>query len=51
MKAKTNAIVSKKLMTLTDNPIRIDIPFFLSRISAGFASPADDYLENSIDLN
>jgi len=26
-------------------------PLFLSRVSAGFPSPADDYLEQSLDLN
>jgi DNA polymerase V len=26
-------------------------PLFLSRVSAGFPSPADDYIESSIDLN
>lgn len=51
MTASTNTIVSKQLMTLTNAPTLVEIPFYLSRISAGFASPADDYLENSIDLN
>ncbi len=27
------------------------IPFVLSSVSAGFPSPADDYIESSIDLN
>ena len=27
------------------------IPFVLSQVSAGFPSPADDYIETSIDLN
>ena len=27
------------------------LPFILSRVSAGFPSPADDYVETSIDLN
>ncbi len=27
------------------------IPLFLCRVSAGFPSPADDYIETSIDLN
>ncbi len=27
------------------------IPFVLSSVSAGFPSPADDYIETSIDLN
>ncbi len=29
----------------------VSCPLFLSRISAGFPSPADDYIESSIDLN
>ena len=27
------------------------MPFFLSRVPAGFPSPADDYLEGELDLN
>ena len=27
------------------------IPFVLSRISAGFPSPADDYIENNLSLS
>ncbi len=27
------------------------LPFILARVSAGFPSPADDYIETSIDLN
>ena len=31
----------------SDNNLKSDlIPFVLSRISAGFPSPADDYIEN-----
>ncbi|NGX52169.1 MAG: LexA repressor [Candidatus Anoxychlamydiales bacterium] len=29
----------------------LKIPLFLTPIQAGFPSPADDYLENSLDLN
>jgi DNA polymerase V len=31
--------------------MRLDIPFFASPIKAGFPSPAEDYIENRIDLN
>ncbi len=37
-----------------DNPNIPDsllIPLVLSSVSAGFPSPADDYIETSIDLN
>lgn len=34
------------------NPIsRQRIPLFLERVSAGFPSPAEDYIERTIDLN
>ena len=36
----------------SDNAIRFDlIPCVLSRISAGFPSPADDYIENNLSLS
>jgi DNA polymerase V len=31
--------------------LKIEIPLFLSRVQAGFPSPADDYIEQSLDLN
>ena len=35
-----------------DNKVRSDlIPYVLSRISAGFPSPADDYIENNLSLS
>ena len=30
---------------------QLSLPLFLSRISAGFPSPADDFLDQSLDLN
>jgi len=30
---------------------RLELPIFSTRISAGFPSPADDYIENKLDLN
>jgi DNA polymerase V len=30
---------------------RIDLPLFLESVSAGFPSPAEDYLEGRLDLN
>jgi len=29
----------------------LSLPLYASRVSAGFPSPADDYIENKIDLN
>jgi DNA polymerase V len=33
------------------NPRRVMRPLFLSRVPAGFPSPADDYVEGALDLN
>lgn len=35
----------------TDNPVKMALPLFGGKVSAGFASPADDYLEKKLDLN
>lgn len=32
-------------------PPQISIPLFISKVPAGFPSPADDYVEKSLDLN
>jgi len=34
-----------------DNTSRQVLPLYLSRIKAGFPSPADDYLDKKLDLN
>ena len=31
--------------------VALDLPLFLSGVSAGFPSPADDYLDRKLDLN
>lgn len=31
--------------------LRLNIPLFLERVSAGFPSPAEDYVEKTLDLN
>ncbi len=43
--------ILKQELFFPDNSIEIYIPYFISTIQAGFPSPADDYLDNSIDLN
>jgi DNA polymerase V len=37
--------------SVEDAPNHLAIPLFQSKISAGFPSPADDYREESLDLN
>ncbi len=34
-----------------DRTLDIELPLFLESVSAGFPSPADDYLEGKLDLN
>ncbi len=34
-----------------DEKTTFELPLFLESVSAGFPSPADDYLENKLDLN
>jgi len=40
-----------KFSVPTPNAPDVNIPFFSSRVQAGFPSPADDHLEDSLDLN
>ncbi|MCF7988157.1 MAG: hypothetical protein K9L60_11375 [Methylovulum sp.] len=39
------------IMESSTFPLRVSLPLFTSKVSAGFPSPADDHLEASIDLN
>ncbi len=38
-------------IALPDRSTVRSLPLFLARVSAGFPSPADDYLEGKLDLN
>lgn len=51
MKTANSNPLSYPLITLQENPSQLAVPLYSSRISAGFASPADDHLENRLDLN
>jgi DNA polymerase V len=35
----------------TDSPKQYSIPLFTGKVAAGFPSPADDYIEKTLDLN
>lgn len=39
------------VQTFTPQPLALPLPLFGARIAAGFPSPADDHLEDSLDLN
>lgn len=49
--------MEKKVYTNIESIYKIDtktntvLPLFLESVSAGFPSPADDYIENKLDLN
>ena len=45
VKSKVEVFLTK------DNPMELSIPIFTSRVQAGFPSPADDHLEDALDLN
>ncbi|WP_022954817.1 LexA family protein [Leucothrix mucor] len=51
MKTANSTPLSYQLITLQENPSLLAVPLYSSRISAGFASPADDHLETRLDLN
>lgn len=36
---------------LLDGPDLMELPLYLSKVAAGFPSPADDYIECTLDLN
>ena len=40
-----------EVLRANENPVRQLIPIFTSRVQAGFPSPADDHLEDTLDLN
>jgi len=49
-------IKSKKGISITkiypfESKIKHELPLYTARISAGFPSPADDYLDKKLDLN
>ena len=40
-----------EVLLANDNPTELSIPIFTSRVQAGFPSPADDHLKDTLDLN
>lgn len=45
-------IANSSSLSLPDTaPSHIDIPLFSGKVAAGFPSPADDYIEKTLDLN
>jgi len=42
---------SPKTQSQTSNVVRLQIPLFSSTVAAGYPSPAEDHVEESLDLN
>ena len=40
-----------EVLRINEDPVKQLIPIFTSRVQAGFPSPADDHLEDTLDLN
>ena len=44
-------MVIKEILSSHTPPWNLSLPIFASRVSAGFPSPADEYLDGRLDLN
>jgi len=44
-------LIRESIMPVKQVPLPIASPLFVTPVPAGFPSPADDYLENQLDLN
>ncbi|WP_404357037.1 LexA family protein [Methylotuvimicrobium sp. KM1] len=44
-------IMPTNVLSATPDPKTVNLPLFSGKVSAGFPSPADDYVEKSLDLN
>lgn len=50
-KQHDNTVDDSTLTLPTQQPNQLNIPLFNGKVSAGFPSPADDYVEKTLDLN
>ena len=44
-------IMPTTVLYAASNPKTVTLPLFSGKVSAGFPSPADDYIEKTLDLN
>ena len=49
--AKTTAKTTAKTNKNSENVVRLKIPLFSSTVAAGYPSPAEDHVEDTLDLN
>jgi DNA polymerase V len=50
-KQQPNRRTPSSFIQPTLDPLRVEIPLFNCRVAAGFPSPADDHIEQTLDLN
>ena len=43
--------MSIKFISPSENQENIQVPYYADKVSAGFPSPAEDYMEQTLDLN
>ena len=48
---KSQVKLGIEVLRVNEDPVKQLIPIFTSRVQAGFPSPADDHLEDTLDLN
>ena len=48
---KSQVKLGIEVLRVNEDPVKQPIPIFTSRVQAGFPSPADDHLEDTLDLN
>jgi len=46
-----NAPGGLPILPFTAHPTKLELPLFSGKVAAGFPSPADDYVEKTLDLN
>ncbi|MFT5611785.1 MAG: DNA polymerase V [Arenicella sp.] len=47
----SDSIVNYTAPATADNIVKLEIPLFSSSVAAGFPSPAEDHIEDTLDLN
>jgi len=51
IKASSATLNVVSLSIPAEDPSTVSVPLFIGKVAAGFPSPADDYIEKTLDLN
>ncbi len=51
MLSRSSPLGGLSFLPVTEPPTRLALPLFSGKVAAGFPSPADDYVEKTLDLN